>query len=153
MDSTSPSYPPCLKAVPADEKIGLLQIFNVQRLVDASAALLPMAPKILSEYLYGEPIGKTTAGLEARLAKLRREKKNIGLEASIANRQNVSQLNPKASPRILTIIYFDTFKLLPGYCRIIDTNQELPKQWYKDSVFYRPKSNFDHTSICRLSSL
>ncbi len=73
-----------------DEKNGLLQIFNAERLIDTTIALLPdeLQPKILAAYLFGQPIGKTMAGIEARMAALRRAHKNIGTEASIANRKD-----------------------------------------------------------------
>jgi len=71
-----------------DEKTGLLQIFNLERLLDTSVALLPEVPVGISAVLYGEPIGYTMAGLEARMKQLTRSKKNIGTESSIANRDD-----------------------------------------------------------------
>ena len=88
--STSPPYPPCLRSIPDDEKTGLLQIFNAERFIDTAVALLPEAlqPKLLALYLYGQPIGKTMAGIQARMKALTRAKKNIGTEASIGNRED-----------------------------------------------------------------
>ena len=85
--STSPPYPPCLRSIPDDEKTGLLQIFNAERFIDTAVALLPEAlqPKLLALYLYGQPIGKTMAGIQARMKALTRAKKNIGTEPSIGN--------------------------------------------------------------------
>ena len=88
--STSPPYPPCLRSIPDDEKTGLLQIFNAERFIDTAVALLPEAlqPKLLALYLYGQPIGKTMAGIQARMKALTRAKKNIGTEPSIGNRED-----------------------------------------------------------------
>ncbi|KAK0110865.1 hypothetical protein ONS96_002453 [Cadophora gregata f. sp. sojae] len=88
--TTNPPYPPCLKSIPRDEQTGLLQIFNAERLIDTTVALLPEAlqPKLLAAYLYGEPIGKTMAGIQARMKQLTRAKKNIGTEPSVANRDD-----------------------------------------------------------------
>ncbi|KAH7409001.1 lipoxygenase [Cadophora sp. MPI-SDFR-AT-0126] len=86
LGSTSPPYPPCLRSIPRDEQTGLLQIFNAERLIDTTVALLPdeLQPKLLAAYLYGEPIGKTMAGIEARMKMLTRANKNIGTQASQA---------------------------------------------------------------------
>lgn len=84
--SSNPPYPPCLKNIPDDEQTGLLQIFNLQRLIDTSIALLPEVPPLIGYRVFGAWRAGTMAGLEARMAKLRRQHKNIGTEPSIANR-------------------------------------------------------------------
>ncbi|KAL2068635.1 hypothetical protein VTL71DRAFT_14972 [Oculimacula yallundae] len=88
--STNPPYPPCLRSIPKDEQNGLLQIFNAERLIDTAFALLPseLQPEALSLYLYGQPVGKTMAGIEARMKQLKRANKNIGTEASVGNRDD-----------------------------------------------------------------
>ncbi|PVH71666.1 Lipoxygenase [Cadophora sp. DSE1049] len=88
--STNPPYPPCLRSIPRDEQTGLLQIFNAERLIDTTVALLPeeLQPKLLASSLYGQPVGKTMAGIEARMKRLTRANKNIGTEASVGNRED-----------------------------------------------------------------
>jgi hypothetical protein len=88
--TVQPSYPPCLKSIPKSDKVGLLQIFNPQRFVDTAIVLKPelIQLPLLSRFIYGDPFAKTMAGLEQRMRALTREKKNIGSETSIANRDD-----------------------------------------------------------------
>lgn len=85
--TTDPAYPPCLASVPKNAEVGLLRIFDLQRLIDvAVATFIPVIPPRISNYIYGKPWQNTMAGMEARNNELRLQRKNIGQETSIANR-------------------------------------------------------------------
>jgi hypothetical protein len=86
--TTNPSYPPCLKHIPLWEITGPLAIFDLNRTIDTFVATLPVGkvPKLISQFLFGDPIGETMAETEARMKALTRRGKNIGSVASIANR-------------------------------------------------------------------
>lgn len=86
--STKPPYPPCLKSIPKGDETALLQIFNLTRFIDTAIALLSSKYSMnsLEDYVFGDWKALTMAGLEANMAQLRRQHKNIGTEPSIANR-------------------------------------------------------------------
>ena len=86
--STNPSYPPCLAAVPEEAKIGVLRMFDMVQLIDAAVAMSPEVPMSISAYMYGEPLPKTLAQIEARMDRLTKQGKNIGSVRSIANRKD-----------------------------------------------------------------
>jgi hypothetical protein len=81
-------YPPCLLSILEDEQVGLLEIFNLKRLIDTSLAILPpkLVPDKISQYVFGTWGGKTMANLEADMIRLTKQRKNIGEEPSVANR-------------------------------------------------------------------
>jgi hypothetical protein len=85
---SNPPYPPHLASIPLDEQTPLLKIFNIKRFVDVSVSLLPVIPPSISYLLYGDPIGRTMADIEARMQALRKEGKNIGGEPSIGYRKD-----------------------------------------------------------------
>ncbi|APA14441.1 hypothetical protein SS1G_06332 [Sclerotinia sclerotiorum 1980 UF-70] len=86
--STS-SYPPHLKWIPLDNRVGLLKIFNLRRFVDVSVSLLPKIPPEISNLLSGDPYnGTTMAMLEERMIALNKEQKNVGTEPSIGYRKD-----------------------------------------------------------------
>ncbi len=86
--STKPPYPPCLKSIPKGDETTLLQIFNLTRFIDTAIALLSSKYSMnsLEDYVFGDWKALTMASLEANIAQLRRQHKNIGTEPSIANR-------------------------------------------------------------------
>ncbi|TGO13832.1 hypothetical protein BTUL_0062g00060 [Botrytis tulipae] len=87
--TTTPSYPPHLKWIPLDDRVGLLKIFNLKRFVDVSVSLLPKIPPEISNLLFGDPYnGTTMVMLEERMKALQVEEKNIGTEPSIGNRKD-----------------------------------------------------------------
>ncbi|KAJ8060800.1 hypothetical protein OCU04_009884 [Sclerotinia nivalis] len=87
--STTPSYPPHLKWIPLDDRVGLLKIFNLKRFVDVSVSLLPRIPPEISNLLFGDPYnGTTMAMLEERMMALHNEEKNVGTEPSIGYRKD-----------------------------------------------------------------
>ncbi|QSZ31504.1 hypothetical protein DSL72_001071 [Monilinia vaccinii-corymbosi] len=87
--STTPPYPPHLKWIPLDDRVGLLKIFNLKRLVDFSVSLLPRIPPEISYLLFGDPCNGTTMGeLEKKMMALQKDDKNIGTEPSIGYRKD-----------------------------------------------------------------
>ncbi|KAM0131356.1 hypothetical protein ACHAO1_007362 [Botrytis cinerea] len=87
--TTTPSYPPHLKWVPLDDRVGLLKIFNLKRFVDVSVSLLPKIPPEISNLLFGDPYnGTTMAMLEEKMKALQTEEKNIGTEPNIGYRKD-----------------------------------------------------------------
>lgn len=87
--TTTPSYPPHLKWIPLDDRVGLLKIFNLKRFVDVSVSLLPKIPPEISNLLFGDPYnGTTMAMLEEKMKALQTEEKNIGTEPNIGYRKD-----------------------------------------------------------------
>ncbi|TGO49372.1 hypothetical protein BCON_0212g00150 [Botryotinia convoluta] len=87
--TTTPSYPPHLKWIPLDDRVGLLKIFNLKRFVDVSVSLLPKIPPEISNLLFRDPYnGTTMVMLEERMKALQTEEKKIGTEPSIGYRKD-----------------------------------------------------------------